>query len=73
LDITFRNAGRMSMATMTLPIERAEDCICVPKPIQEILSDITLSMGDKLLLLEGLFVHDSSPAPQVGWAGREVV
>ena len=59
------------MATMILPVERAEARIGVPKPIQEVLSDITLSMGEKLLLLEGLFVHDSTPGPQVARAGRE--
>jgi hypothetical protein len=58
------------MATMILPVGRAEARPGAPKLIQEILGDITLSMSEKLLLLEGLFVHDSTPGPQVGGTGR---
>ena len=46
------------MATMILPVEASG---AHPRPadaIFEIMHDITLSMGEKLLLIEGLFVHD---------------
>jgi hypothetical protein len=48
------------MATMILAADRPTAGV-VPKPIIDILGDPTLSMGEKLLLLEGLFVHDSTP------------
>ena len=31
-----------------------------PDAVREILQDPSLSMGDKLLLIEGLFAHDSA-------------
>ena len=51
------------MATMILPVEASG---AHPRPadaIFEIMHDITLSMGEKLLLIEGLFVHDCAPSP----------
>ena len=38
--------------------------------IRAILSDDSLSMGERLLLLEGLLVHDSTPEPS-GAQGSE--
>ena len=58
------------MATMILAAERPA-LSAVPKPVAEILSDRSMSIGEKLLPLEGLFVHDSTPGPQVG-CGRSV-
>jgi len=55
-----------TMGAMILPAELLEAEVDVPQPVLDVLEDATLTMGEKLLLLEGLFVHDSDPAPEVG-------
>jgi hypothetical protein len=35
-------------------------------PILEIMNDADLTMGEKLLRMEALFVHDSTPEPRLG-------
>lgn len=44
------------MATMVRPQEALN-----ADPVLDIMEDETLTMGEKLLLLEGLFVHDCPP------------
>ena len=52
-----------TMATMILPVETPGAPAHPGDAILDILHDITLTMGEKLLLIEGLFVHDSTPSP----------
>lgn len=53
------------MTTMIRPLE-GPNAAAVGETIREILSDISLSMGEKLLLIEGLFVQDTTPELQTG-------
>jgi hypothetical protein len=55
------SSGVASMTSVLSP-EMAEAGTALPVPILEILTDDTLSMGEKLLMLEALFVHDAPVA-----------
>jgi len=48
---------------MILPVEALGAHARPADEILDILHDITLTMGEKLLLIEGLFVHDCAPSP----------
>jgi len=48
---------------MILPVEASGAHAGPADAIFEIMHDITLTMGEKLLLIEGLFVHDCAPSP----------
>ena len=45
----------------------------MPDLVSEITRDDTLTASEKLLLIEGLFVHDSVGQPRDGWASVEHV
>jgi hypothetical protein len=51
------------MATMILPAEASGVRARPADAVLDIMHDTTLSMGEKLLLIEGLFVHDRTPEP----------
>lgn len=49
------------MATMILPVDASDTGARPGDAIFAIMHDVTLTMGEKLLLIEGLFVHDGAP------------
>jgi hypothetical protein len=58
------------MATMTLPLQPPRAAVDSTDPILEIMNDADLTMGEKLLRMEALLVHDSAPAPRLGRGAR---
>jgi hypothetical protein len=59
------------MVTMIHPLEPPQAAAGSIDPILEIMNDADLTMGEKLLRMEALFVHDSSPETRLGRsAGR---
>ena len=54
------------MATMIHPLQPPQGAVDSMDPILEIMNDADLTMGEKLLRMEALFVHDSAPEPRRG-------
>ena len=51
------------MGTMILPVEASSGPARPADAILDIVHDISLTMGEKLLLMEGFFVHDCAREP----------
>jgi hypothetical protein len=60
------------MATTILPLQPRRAAVDSTDPILEIMNDADLTMGEKLLRMEALLVHDSAPAPRPGRGARRV-
>ena len=59
------------METLTYSVRPPPAAGYSADPILEIMNDADLTLGEKLLLMEALLVHDSTPVPRLGrGAGR---
>jgi hypothetical protein len=60
------------MATTIFPLKPRRGAVDSTDPILEIMNDADLTMGEELLRMEALLVHDSAPAPRPRRGARRV-